>query len=164
MAGFLGAWLFITLAPSSSFIPIVTEVGAERRMYLPLAGVVVLAVIGACLGVQRAGVSRRTWQMGSIAALSLVVAALAYGTALRNREYASGVVLLQTTVDRWPHGRAHVNLAAVLKEQGKVDEAIAHLRAAVPDNPQAQYILGSDLYDRGRFEMTLQLTNPTPIH
>ena len=31
MAGFLGAWFFITLAPTSSFIPIVSEVGAERR-------------------------------------------------------------------------------------------------------------------------------------
>ncbi|HEY2905658.1 MAG TPA: hypothetical protein VGJ29_07135, partial [Vicinamibacterales bacterium] len=47
MIGFLGAWFFITLAPASSFVPIVTEVGAERRMYLPLAAVVVLAVIGA---------------------------------------------------------------------------------------------------------------------
>jgi len=44
--GFLGAWFFITLAPASSLVPIVTEVGAERRMYLPLAGLVALAVIG----------------------------------------------------------------------------------------------------------------------
>jgi protein O-mannosyl-transferase len=152
MAGFLGAWFFITLAPSSSFVPIVTEAGAERRMYLPLAGIVILAVIGVYLGLQRVGVSRRGLQMGSIAAVSLVVVSLAFMTAQRNHEYASSVALLQTSVDRWPHGRAHVNLAAVLKEQGKVDEAIAHLRAAVPDNPQAQYILGSDLYDRGRFD------------
>jgi len=152
-AGFLGAWFFITLAPSSSFVPIVTEVGAERRMYLPLAAVVVLAVIGAYLGLQRAGVTRRSLQMrGAVAALALVVVALAYTTALRNREYASSVTLLQTSVDRWPHGRAHVNLAAVLKEQGKIDEAIAHLRVALPDNPQAQYVLGSDLYDVGRFD------------
>ncbi len=44
--GFLGAWFFITLSPTSSFVPIATEVGAERRMYLPLAGLVVLAVVG----------------------------------------------------------------------------------------------------------------------
>src|SRR5262249_2276540 len=30
--GFLGAWFFITLAPTSSLVPIATEVGAERRM------------------------------------------------------------------------------------------------------------------------------------
>jgi protein O-mannosyl-transferase len=44
--GFLGAWFFVTLAPTSSVVPIATEVGAERRMYLPLAGLVVLIVIG----------------------------------------------------------------------------------------------------------------------
>jgi protein O-mannosyl-transferase len=30
--GFLGAWFFLTLAPTSSIVPIATEVGAERRM------------------------------------------------------------------------------------------------------------------------------------
>ena len=34
--GVLGAWFFLTLAPTSSIVPIATEVGAERRMYLPL--------------------------------------------------------------------------------------------------------------------------------
>ena len=47
VAGFLGAWFFLTLAPTSSIIPISTEVGAERRMYLPLMAIVVLAVAGA---------------------------------------------------------------------------------------------------------------------
>jgi hypothetical protein len=37
----------MTLAPTSSIVPIATEVGAERRMYLPLISVVVLVVIGA---------------------------------------------------------------------------------------------------------------------
>ena len=41
---FAGVWLFLLLAPSSSLIPVVTEVAAERRMYLPVAGLVVLAV------------------------------------------------------------------------------------------------------------------------
>ncbi|HEY5311709.1 MAG TPA: glycosyltransferase family 39 protein, partial [Pirellulales bacterium] len=44
--GFLGAWFFLILAPSSSFVPIVTEVAAERRMYLPLAAVVSATVVG----------------------------------------------------------------------------------------------------------------------
>jgi hypothetical protein len=43
--GFLGAWFFITLAPASSFVPVATEVGAERRMYLPLAGILALIVL-----------------------------------------------------------------------------------------------------------------------
>ena len=30
--GYLGAWFFLLLAPTSSVLPITTEVGAERRM------------------------------------------------------------------------------------------------------------------------------------
>jgi hypothetical protein len=47
--GFLGAWFFMTLAPTSSIMPIATEVGAERRMYLPLIALVVLGVVGGYL-------------------------------------------------------------------------------------------------------------------
>src|SRR5580704_13655353 len=43
--GFLAATFFLTLAPTSSVIPITSEVGAERRMYLPFAALAVLAAI-----------------------------------------------------------------------------------------------------------------------
>ena len=43
---FMGTWFFVTLAPSSSIIPIATEVGAERRMYLPLIAIVIPCVVG----------------------------------------------------------------------------------------------------------------------
>ncbi len=147
--GFLGAWFFITLAPASSFVPIVTEVGAERRMYLPLASVVVLAVVAAHHYIATATARARV--LSAVVALSLVVVPLGYATTERNHDYASGVSLLQTTVDRWPHGRAHFNLATVLKQEGRVDEAMAHLRASAAENPESQYALGSELYDRREF-------------
>jgi protein O-mannosyl-transferase len=151
MIGFLGAWFFITLAPASSVVPIVTEVGAERRMYLPLIGVVVLVVVGAHQLLAKGG-ARRVKLASAVAALSIVVVALASATMRRNHDYASGVSLLRTTVERWPHGRAEFNLATVLKQEGKLDEALAYLRASVPDNPESQYALGSELYDRGDFD------------
>src|SRR4029079_16286548 len=45
--GFLGAWCFITLTPTSRVVPIATEGGAERRRYLRLIALVVLGVVGA---------------------------------------------------------------------------------------------------------------------
>ena len=42
--GFLGGWFFATLAPSSSVLPLATEIAAERRMYLPLAALVVASL------------------------------------------------------------------------------------------------------------------------
>jgi Flp pilus assembly protein TadD len=163
MAGFLGAWFFITLAPTSSFIPIVSEVGAERRMYLPLAGLVVAAVIG----VYRWS---RAKKIAPYFFAGLVVA-LAVGTAQRNRDYASKVTLLQTSVDRWPHGRAHYNLALALKALGRKDETVAQLRAAVAEIPQAQLALGSELYDGGQFDAAIaalqtyvSLTDMSPVN
>ena len=44
-AAFLGSWFFLILAPSSSVVPILTEIVAERRMYLPLAAVLVVLVV-----------------------------------------------------------------------------------------------------------------------
>ena len=43
--GYLGTWVFAILAPTT-VVPILTEVAAERRMYLPLAAIVVLFVVG----------------------------------------------------------------------------------------------------------------------
>jgi Flp pilus assembly protein TadD len=150
MAGFLGAWFFLTLAPTSSFVPIATEVGAERRMYLPLAALAVAAVIGVY-----------QWTRGSRAArvapyvLTSLITALTFSTLQRNRDYASNVTLLQTSVDRWPQGRARFNLAVALQKQGRRDEAVRYLRAAVVDDPQAQYALASEFYDRGQFDAAI---------
>lgn len=43
--GWLGALCFLWLAPTSTVLPIVTEIAAERRMYLPLLFVVVPVVV-----------------------------------------------------------------------------------------------------------------------
>jgi hypothetical protein len=44
-AGFWGAWFFLVLAPTSTVVPI-ADAAFEHRMYLPLAAVAVLAVMG----------------------------------------------------------------------------------------------------------------------
>jgi hypothetical protein len=44
-AGFAATAVFILLAPTSSIVPIATEAGAERRMFLPSAVAIALAVV-----------------------------------------------------------------------------------------------------------------------
>src|SRR5262249_41033760 len=110
--GFAGAWFFITLAPTSTIVPIATEVGAERRMYLPLIALVALATIVGQVLISH--VAARSARRASLApsvvsgiVLSAVVIVLAARTFARNREYASGLSLAQTVVDRRPTGIAH---------------------------------------------------------
>ena len=163
--GFLGAWFFLTLAPTSSIMPISTEVGAERRMYLPLMAIVVLIVlaldaVGRALtdSVGRPFTGRRIGLAGRkgppytvVGLIVLTVALLGVATVQRNAEYLSGLTLWQSVLDRWPsHARAHRNLAAELKLAGRPDEEIVHLRAAVADIPEIRNLLGLELLSLGR--------------
>jgi tetratricopeptide (TPR) repeat protein len=150
---FLGIWFFVTLAPSSSVIPIATEVGAERRMYLPLAAIVVIAVVAARAALQRmpaeAFVRPAIAGAAALAVVSTVLGALA---VRRNAEYHSPPGLWLGVVERRPTGRAHHNLAIALKDDGRTDEAIAHYRQAAADEPAAHYALGFELASRGSHE------------
>ena len=93
--GFLGGWFFLILAPSSSVIPIVTEIAAERRMYMPLAAVVVLVTCGAY---RFSGVASRRLSLPPrfLACTGAGLAVIAAGVLLsvtisRNRDYQSAL-------------------------------------------------------------------------
>ena len=148
MLGFWGAWFFVTLAPASSVIPIPTEVGAERRMYLPLIAVVVLAALAARFGLRRSVAP--SWQRRVAWVLSAaVVLALGVRTLARNRDYADGLRIWQTVLDRRPHARAHEHLAMFLRDAGRIDESMAHLGMAAPQSPNALHALASARLERG---------------
>ena len=154
--GFLGAAFFITLAPTSSIVPIATEVGAERRMYLPLIPIVILLVIGGVrlwtsLSVGIPSLSRLMPKRASGSILLVAVAMLlATATVARNREYGSSLLMAQTVVDRYPTSYAHHELANQLIAAGRHEEAMAHLRLAVQGAPRAHFTLGAELFEQGR--------------
>lgn len=149
--GFFGAWFFITLAPASSVVPIHTEVGAERRMYLPMMALSALAVVAASAAMRRVGASRAL----RAAVAAALVAALAAATVERNREYRSAIVMWQTVVARAPHGRARYALAMALRAGGRRDEMMPLLREAVRDYPDARFGLGQELFDRRSYEESI---------
>jgi tetratricopeptide (TPR) repeat protein len=149
-AGFLAACVFLTLAPTSSVIPIATEVGAERRMYVPLMALVTLLVIGSVTLGRRLAARRSTpfphgWLVGAML-LTVISTGLAAATMRRNREYASPVELARTVLDRYPTPVAHFLLAEQLLETGAHDEAMVQLRQAVPGAPRAHFALGRELF------------------
>ena len=145
-AGFIGAWFFLILAPSSSVVPIVTEIAAERRMYLPMAAVIALVVlVGARL-------PRRT----GATLLAVTVLGLGLLTMQRNNDYRSEETIWRDTVAKRPGDvRATVNLGTVVVRQGRVEEAVALYRRALEVNPEsseAHFNLGVTLVGQGRFE------------
>ena len=141
--GFLGAWFFVTLAPASSVLPIVTEVGAERRMYVPLMALATLAVLAVWL-VVRARVAR-------VALLIVAVAGLGTLTMRRTAEYASAITLARTVVERRPTAVAHHLLGEQLGIGGQTAEAEKELRAAIQmGDSRARYQLAAVLVNAQR--------------
>lgn len=146
---FAGAWFFLILAPTSSIVPIATEVGAERRMYLPLVAVVALAVVGA-------NALRRRWRVPVAATATLVAAssaALMAGTLDRSREYVSTARLAATVDERWPTPVSDALVGYELGQQGRRDEALARLRRSADGGySTAWYTLGGMLLTGGQLD------------
>ncbi|HEY2252097.1 MAG TPA: tetratricopeptide repeat protein, partial [Planctomycetaceae bacterium] len=125
--GFLGACFFCILAPSSSIVPVVTQTGAEHRMYLPLAAVVALVVVVAARLWQRvASHWQPLWQtlppMAALVATSLALASL---TAARNADYRTVASIWGDTVRKRPgNWRAHYSLGCFHYFAGELEKAL----------------------------------------
>ncbi|MGA2604403.1 MAG: tetratricopeptide repeat protein [Verrucomicrobiia bacterium] len=164
--GFLGAWFFLILAPTSSFVPVADAI-VEHRMYLPLAAVVAAVVLGAFAVGKRLFNKQQGVVLGCVAS-GFVVALLAFLTIQRNQDYKSEMTIWQDTVEKSPNNpRAHGNLGLALEQAGRVQEAIRHYEQALrinPDYAEAHYNLGIALGRLGRgpeaiaqFEQALRL-------
>jgi tetratricopeptide (TPR) repeat protein len=141
--GFLGAWFFLILAPTSSILPL-NQLAHEHRMYLSLAAVVVLAVGGGyalwdrllprpALSGRRATAVR--WA-APLAVWAGLLATLAWATVLRNSDYRSAISIWQDAVDKRPTNPfGHVNLGVALVAAGRTDEAIHHFQEALRLEP-----------------------------
>jgi protein O-mannosyl-transferase len=132
MAGFLGAWFFLILAPTSTVVPIAEQPMAESRMYLSLAAVIVLVTLLSY------ALSRR-W---ALVALGLVAAGFGALTIQRNHDYRSELSIWEDTAARQPQSsRAQCNFGVALAGlPSRAPDAIAHFAEALrlkPDNVEA---------------------------
>jgi protein O-mannosyl-transferase len=120
-AGFVAAWFFIVLAPTSSVLPIIDAV-FEHRLYLPLASVAVLVVFvgDALLG---------RWRPVALATAAVVLGVL---THQRNELCESRERVWRSAVERMPNnGRGLANLAQGLLMKERPAEAIVVLERAL---------------------------------
>ena len=145
--GFAGACFFGVLAPTSSIVPVVTQIAAEHRMYLPVAAVISVLVAAAAFGGRRIFRGHIWAALATGCAAAVILAGLlGTGTRARNRDYASAEALWRDTVVKAPDSpRAQLGYSLELVDARRFADAEAHARVAVklePENPLAHRTLG----------------------
>lgn len=156
--GFVAVWLVAVLSPTL-VIPLVNEIAAERRMYVPLAALVPLLIAGGWalwqIGCQRLGwkPTRNTAVATCFAATAPLAIGLACLSSQRLAVYQDELLLWQDAARHQPHDpMVQFNLGTLLAEAGRPAEAITHLERAVeldPDSGEARFNLARALEESG---------------
>jgi Flp pilus assembly protein TadD len=141
------AAFFLILAPTSSIVPI-QDAAFEHRMYLPLACLVVLAVVGGWTAA-----AGRVPTRVLAGALVVVVVGLGFRAVVRNEDYSGATRLFAANAAARPaNPRVRGVYADLLRQAGRVDEAEAEIKAAVAlprTTSQNALALGNVLYALG---------------
>jgi tetratricopeptide (TPR) repeat protein len=139
-----------TLFPALGFVnvyPFTYSYVADHFQYLAAA----IAIAGAASGLA----SLAAYEIGKSRLAPLAMAGLAFALALLSRiqcrQYADAETLWRTTIEKNPDcGMARGNLAGILLQTGRIDEAVAQYRAVLGiaryrDSAEAHYNLGCAL-------------------
>jgi len=154
--GFLGAFFFLYLSPTSSIIPI-NDRAFEHRFYVPLAAVVVLLVLAGHRLLQwKYGVMRDGRSRARIVALVLPMAIILVLTVLtlrRNHDYRTETAIWSDVIEQRPDNpRAYDSLATAYTKAGQVDDAIKlfeKMLARWPDHSDGHHNFGAALAQKG---------------
>ncbi len=143
LLGFAAIWFLAILAPTSSIMPL-DEIISEHRMYLPLAGLVVITVVS----VYEAG--RRVFshlplskahynsvsRLSGLGLLAITIGVLTVLTFVRNSDYKNSVSIWTDTVKKQPRNpRAHYNLGCALAELEQYQDSVVYFQEAVRIRP-----------------------------
>jgi tetratricopeptide (TPR) repeat protein len=163
--GFLGVAFFVILAPTSSVLPL-QDLIFEHRMYLPLAALITIAIVGGSIMLERLlaalriNPNARAYVMLGVASMA-VIACLAL-TISRNRDYQRRSAIWQSVLGIYPNNvRALQHLvSAYFSEENSVGAraALSKLNEITGADEQASlkpWVLNSEgrlLVESGNYE------------
>ncbi len=141
---FLGCWIFLILAPTSSVVPIATEPIAERRMYLPLAAVMLLLVLAVAKIISRwsndVGSQSNATKLTHrylLGAIAIAVASI-YGAATysRNEVFQTELSFWIDVTQKLPqNSRGFSILGSAYLNENQPELALASLKHAIELEP-----------------------------
>ncbi len=156
---FAFAYFVITLFPVLDFFDIYFfrySFVSDHFQYLASMGPLALAGAGVVTAVEKVGIHRLAIQTASTLAILLILGALTFH---QSAKYHDLITLYQATLTQNPQcWMAEYNLGLALKNQGQLDQAIAHYRRAIniwPDYVEAHYNLGGAYIEKGEIDEAL---------
>lgn len=160
------SWFLLLLAPSSSVVPIATQIVAEHRVYLALLGPIVLV---------SALTLRLVGSRSFVVVAAGVVCALALLTLARNQDYQTLESLWADTACKAPtNARAHFNHGLALELAGRAEAARvaytkcidldAHYREAHVHLARIEQGLGQHAAARAHFVAALAIQPDADLH
>jgi tetratricopeptide (TPR) repeat protein len=156
--GFLGTFALAILAPTL-VVPIVTEIAAERRMYLPLAALVTLVVVGGYVALRHALAAKPA--LAAVATFAVLLACVGgVVSSARLAAYADNFTLWQDVLVHDPtNATAQYNIGTIFLERGEPQRAIAYFERSIelrPQHPPTHHNLGAALAALGRHKEATQ--------
>ncbi|MBM4017083.1 MAG: tetratricopeptide repeat protein [Planctomycetes bacterium] len=149
-------WYLGTLVPVIGLVQVGKQAMADRYTYAPLVGLFLAAVWG--LADVLAGWRHRLRVLAPLAAA--VLAACMMLTVRQVRFWSDTEALFRHAIDVVPASAiAHCNLGTALMAQGRLDEAVFHLREAVrilPGYSMAHDSLGVALTEQGQWDEAMR--------
>lgn len=146
------AWFFVAIIPVSNLF-MLNAAMAEHWIYLPSVGIFTLTALVLTRGLQS---RHRTVVLAGTIAATLFFSIL---TIRQNETWREAVSFYERTLRFEPNSsRMYNNLGAVLKEQGKMEEARRAIEKAVEINPEiadSQFNLGYFYAIEGRLDEAL---------
>src|SRR5438477_5975971 len=139
-AGFLALAFFLLLAPTTSIVPVVSEVISEHRLYLPSAALLLLLVMGGHLILPPR--SKAPAALAAVLALGIL-------TFRRNLDYATEQSIWEDTVRKRPLnarawggvGDAHRRMARKSGDRSEYQKAIRFYRRSLQVRPDQARML-----------------------
>ena len=148
-------WYLVTLLPVIGLIQVGHQSHADRYTYIPLIGIFVVVVWGACDLTGR-------WRFQQLALSTLAIAVTLACVSLTRRQiryWKDSETLFCHALDITEKNElAHDILGTVLVRQGRLDEGIPHLRAALrlaPAYARAHNDLGAALGRQGHEDQAM---------
>ena len=150
-------WFLGTLVPVIGLVQVGTQRIADRYLYLPSIGLLIVAAWGTAELATRLRAPRRTL---AIVALS-IVATLSVLAHRQVQHWKSSIALWEHTLQVTENNsRAHAHLGHALTAEARHDEAIAQFQRALalrPNYPEALNYLGAALARRGEAEAAVPM-------